>query len=64
MESSQSWHHTKAYVKGTVKGYSHPKEQDDPQGWFCRVSEHASDEATFDELWHGLGVNKAEHEIK
>lgn len=64
MESSETWRHNRMYAKGTVKGFVHPKESDDLQPWFCRVSEHGPDEATFEELWYGLGVNKAEHEKK
>lgn len=62
IEASLTWPFTKAFVKGTVKGYKHPKGGDDDQFWFCRVSEHAPAEVTFEEFWHGLGVKKGEHE--
>lgn len=39
-----------------MKGYTAPKSEDDEQPWFCRASEHPPEEATFDEMWFGLGT--------
>lgn len=64
IESTLKWKHTKDYCKGVVKGYSAQKQADDDESWFCRVSEHTPDEASFDEMWFGLGTNKPEHERK
>lgn len=62
IEKSREWPMTKTYAKGMVKGYKHPKGDDDEQFWFCRVSEHTPAEVTFEELWHGLAINKGDHE--
>lgn len=64
IEDTNNWKHTKDYAKGTVKGLVRPKDSDDEEPWFCRASIHSSEEASFDELWFGLGTNKAEHESK
>ena len=64
MEATLTWKHTKNYAKGVVRGYSAPKQADDEEPWFCRASEHAPDEASFDEIWFGLGTKKPEHEAK
>ena len=64
IEDTNNWKHTKDYCKSVVKGYSAPKQADDEEPWFCRVSEHAPEEASFDEFWFGLGTNKPEHERK
>ncbi|EJD05860.1 uncharacterized protein FOMMEDRAFT_139189 [Fomitiporia mediterranea MF3/22] len=63
-EATTKWKHTKDYAKGVVKGYSAPKQADDEEPWFCRVSEHAPEEISFDEFWFALGTNKPEHERK
>lgn len=34
-----------------------------PAGWHCRISEHAAADATFDEFWAKLGVDKADNEV-
>lgn len=62
--ASQKWDHTKDFEKGLVKGYAHAKDADDEEPWFCRVSEHSTDEISFDELWFALGTTKPEHEKK
>ncbi|KAI5124574.1 hypothetical protein M0805_003093 [Coniferiporia weirii] len=62
IDATLKWHNSKDYCKGVVKGYTHPKDADDEEPWFCRVSVHAPEEATFDEMWFGLGTNKPEHE--
>ena len=64
IEATSNWKHTKNYCKGAVRGYSASKQADDEEPWFCRVSEHAKEEITFDEFWFGLGTNKPEHEKK
>ncbi|KAL5529200.1 hypothetical protein ACEPAG_5174 [Sanghuangporus baumii] len=64
IEATLKWKHTKDYCKGVVRGYTSPKQADDEEPWFCRASEHAPEEITFDEFWFGLGTNKPEHERK
>ncbi|KAH8117379.1 hypothetical protein DFH11DRAFT_1851714 [Phellopilus nigrolimitatus] len=63
-DASLKWRHSKDYCKGIVKAYTHPKDADDEEPWFARVSVHAPDEVSFDEFWFGLGNNKPEHEMK
>lgn len=63
-EASQSWKHTKVFEKGLVRGYAHDRDEDDEEPWFCRVSEHTTEEISFDEFWFGLGTKKPEHEKK
>ncbi|CAL1705168.1 unnamed protein product [Somion occarium] len=55
------WRQGKTYYH-TVRTYSRPKSPWDGAAWHCRVSEHGSDEATFDEFWSKLGINKAANE--
>ncbi|PCH37857.1 hypothetical protein WOLCODRAFT_135882 [Wolfiporia cocos MD-104 SS10] len=62
LDSTPSWKPGKTFQKGTVKTYSRPKGANDGAPWHCRVSEHTPEDATFDEFWSKLGVNKAENE--
>ncbi len=62
IETTTSWKEGKSYSKHTVRTFSRPKLQGDGAAWHCRVSEHGSEDATFDEFWSKLGVNKAENE--
>jgi len=62
LEASKGWKKGKAYQKNTVQTYSRPKGPGDGAPWYCRVSEHTADEATFDEFWSKIGVNHAENE--
>jgi len=64
IEATLNWKSNGSFAKGVVTGYVHPKDADDDQPWFCRVSEHSAEEASFDEFWFGLGTNKPEHEKK
>jgi len=64
IESTSSWKQGKSFQKNTVKTSSHPKGPKDGAPWHCRVSEHAAEDATFDEFWSKLGQNKAENEIQ
>ena len=64
IEATLQWKSNGSFAKGVVTGYVHPKDDDDDQPWFCRVSEHSAEEASFDEFWFGLGTNKPEHEKK
>jgi len=58
IESTTSWTQQKVY--NGVRTYT-TKSASGP-AWFCRVSEHSSEDATFDELWQGLGVNHSLNE--
>ncbi|THH07286.1 hypothetical protein EW145_g3479 [Phellinidium pouzarii] len=62
VDATLKWNHSKDFCKGIVKGYVHSKEADDEEPWFCRVSVHAPEVASFDEMWFGLGTNKPVHE--
>lgn len=62
LESTHSWKQGKTFHKD-VKTYSRPKASGEPAAWHCRVSEHAPEQATFDELWEKLGSNKGENEV-
>ncbi|KAF9819786.1 hypothetical protein IEO21_01877 [Rhodonia placenta] len=63
LDSTTSWKSGKTYYK-VVKTCSRPKGPQDGAPWHCRVSEHAPADATFDEFWGKLGVDKAENEMK
>ncbi|KAF9014104.1 hypothetical protein BDQ17DRAFT_442295 [Cyathus striatus] len=62
MKSTSSWKPGKVYF-GNVQSYSRPKRPGDEAPWHCRVSKHAADEVTFDDLWDKLGRNKAKNEM-
>ncbi|KIJ69332.1 hypothetical protein HYDPIDRAFT_80133, partial [Hydnomerulius pinastri MD-312] len=62
LASSVSWKKGKTFTKGNVLTLSAPKGPADGAPWHCRVSEHTKEDATFDEFWSKLGVNKAENE--
>jgi len=62
LDASKGWKKGKAYQKNTVQTCSRPKGPGDGAPWYCRVSEHAAAEATFDEFWSKIGVNHAENE--
>jgi len=64
LESTKKWKEGKSYFKSIVKTFSQHKGPNDGAGWYCRVSEHTAEDATFDEFWSKLGVNKAENEMK
>lgn len=61
IDSSTSWKRGKTYYKNVVT-YSGPKRPGDEAPWYCRVSIHTPEEATFDQLWDKLGRNKASNE--
>ena len=63
LESTQNWKQGKTVEKG-VSLCSRAKQSGEPAAWHCRFSEHAPEEATFDELWEILGVNKGLNEMK
>lgn len=63
LDSTTSWKPGKTYQK-VVKTFSRPKGPQDGAPWHCRVSEHTPQDATFDEFWSKLGVDKAENEQK
>ncbi|KAF9227854.1 hypothetical protein BS17DRAFT_793475 [Gyrodon lividus] len=62
LASTISWKKGKTFTKGNVLTLSRPKGPEDGAPWHCRVSVHTKEEATFDEFWSKLGVNKAENE--
>ncbi|KAI0929154.1 hypothetical protein AcV5_006495 [Taiwanofungus camphoratus] len=62
LDSTSSWKQGKTYQKGTVRTCSRQKGPQDGAPWHCRVSEHTAEDATFDEFWSKLGVDKAENE--
>ncbi|KAI0345341.1 hypothetical protein BDW22DRAFT_1406051 [Trametopsis cervina] len=62
IDGSASWHKGKTFYK-TVQTSSRSKFKGEPANWHARVSEHGPEEATFDELWNKLGVNKGENEV-
>ena len=64
LDSTTAWKQGKTYQKNTVKTFSRSKGPKDGTAWYCRVSEHTKDEATFDEFWGKLGLNKAENEMQ
>jgi len=55
IDSAKSWKQGKSYNKNTVKTFVRPKGPGDGAPWFVRVSEHTSEDATFDEFWSKLG---------
>ncbi|KAG2077974.1 hypothetical protein BDR04DRAFT_1226796 [Suillus decipiens] len=62
IESTETWKVGKTFSKGTVQTLSRAKGPGDGAPWHCRVSKHTKEDATFDEFWSKLGVNKAENE--
>ena len=63
LETTVNWKQGKTFYK-VVKTYSRSKFRGEVANWHCRVSEHGPEEATFDEFWEKLGVNKGENEVK
>ena len=63
IESTQNWRVGKVFHK-IVKTSARPKAPGEPAGWYCRVSEHGPEDATFDELWEKIGIDKANNEIQ
>ena len=64
LESTATWKKGKSYQKNTVRTCSRPKGPKDGTAWYCRVSEHGPEDATFDEFWAKLGQDKAENEMQ
>ena len=62
LDSTSSWKKGKSFQKKTVQTCSRPKGPQDGAPWHCRRSEHTAADATYDEFWSKLGVNKAENE--
>ncbi|PFH51736.1 hypothetical protein AMATHDRAFT_141975 [Amanita thiersii Skay4041] len=60
MKSTSSWKLGKTY-HNVITCYR-PKQLGDSAPWHCRISEHTTDEATFDQFWDKLGRNKATNE--
>ncbi|TFK66076.1 hypothetical protein BDN72DRAFT_800424 [Pluteus cervinus] len=59
LTSTRSWTKGKTYNK--VEIYKRPK-GGSADAWFCRVSRHRKEEASFDRLWKMLGKNRMEKE--
>ncbi|RPD66414.1 hypothetical protein L226DRAFT_542957 [Lentinus tigrinus ALCF2SS1-7] len=64
LDSTATWKQGKTYQKNTVKTFHRSKGPKDGAAWYARVSEHTKEDATFDEFWSKLGVNKAENELQ
>lgn len=67
LESTLSWKEGKSFHKHSIRTFSRPRLDDKEHseaGWCCRVSQHTSDDATFDQFWSKLGENKAENEMQ
>jgi len=67
LESTSSWKEGKSFNKKTTRTFSRPRSEDKEHreaGWYCRVSQHTSDDATFDQFWSKLGENKAVNEMQ
>lgn len=62
LDSTGSWTEGRRYANGKILTLRRPKKRDDPESWYCRVSKHGPDDATFDEFWSKLGENKVENE--
>ncbi|KIM65328.1 hypothetical protein SCLCIDRAFT_542377 [Scleroderma citrinum Foug A] len=61
--STDTWRKGKSFAKGKVLTLHLPRNQaPDKLPWHCRVSRHSKEDATFDEFWSKLGVNKPENE--
>jgi len=63
LETTASWKQGKSFHNNTVKTYSRPKGRQDGAPWHCRVSEHTAEDATFDEFWNKLAIDKPENEM-
>ncbi|KAI0707618.1 hypothetical protein C8Q76DRAFT_628199 [Earliella scabrosa] len=64
LDNTASWKQGKTYQKNTVKTFHRSKGPKDGAGWYARVSEHTKEDATFEEFWSKLGVDKAENEMQ
>lgn len=62
LAATDSWRKGKTFAKGKVLTLHRPPGYGDESSWYCRVSRHDKEDATFDEFWSKLGVNKAENE--
>lgn len=62
LATTDSWRKGKTFAKGKVLTLHRPPGYGDESSWYCRVSRHDKEDATFDEFWSKLGVNKAENE--
>ncbi|KIK31149.1 hypothetical protein PISMIDRAFT_670132 [Pisolithus microcarpus 441] len=60
--ATESWKKGKTFAKGKVLTLHRPPGNGNESSWYCRVSQHDKEDATFDEFWSKLGVNKAENE--
>lgn len=61
IQSTDTWTKGKSFAKGKVLTLHHNQDPDKLR-WHCRVSRHTKEDATFDEFWSKLGVNKPENE--
>ncbi|KAI6150715.1 hypothetical protein BKA82DRAFT_4118906 [Pisolithus tinctorius] len=62
LASTESWKKGKTFANGKVLTLRRLPAQGSESSCHCRVSRHDKDDATFDEFWSKLGVNKAENE--
>ena len=64
LDTTTTWKQGKSYQKNAVKTFHRSKGPKDGAAWYCRVSEHTKEDATFDEFWSKLGQDKAENEMQ
>ena len=64
MDETASWKQGKSYHHHLVKTFHRKKGPKDGTAWYARVSEHDKEDATFEEFWNKLGLNKAENEMQ
>ncbi|EKM55162.1 uncharacterized protein PHACADRAFT_255589 [Phanerochaete carnosa HHB-10118-sp] len=62
MDTTDKWKQGKTYHE-TVRTYSRNKFKGETANWHCRVSEHGSEDGTFEEFWNLLAGNKGENEV-
>ncbi|KAF7974807.1 hypothetical protein HWV62_11147 [Athelia sp. TMB] len=62
LDSIPTWKRGKTFHKNSVQTFSRSKAAGDGANWHVRVSEHGSEDATFDEFWSKLGNDKAINE--
>ncbi|KAL0946697.1 hypothetical protein HGRIS_012884 [Hohenbuehelia grisea] len=60
LDSTSEWKEGKAHHG--VRTLWHAKRAEDGAPWHCRVSEHTTEDATFDAFWAKLGTDKAKNE--
>jgi hypothetical protein len=57
LTQAESWKQGKTFRKNAVRTFSRAKGRGEGDAWHCRVSEHAEEEAAFDEMWEKLTID-------